>query len=211
MKIELNNTFQEVEQIIKEGIDINNLDESYIRIYLTSNPDLIIQIKSFPLIDAKIYSAGVLTDISEIRRQAFMHNGTAIKTTAALDVFLSRIRKPQKLYDYIMLNREGYVAEGTFSNIFAVKNNVLITPCMETGILSGITREVVIELAEKCQIQCKQRLVEEKELFESDELFLTHTSAGIAPIRSLGKKKYKIGRITSKLMEALKSFTGEEH
>ena len=210
MKIELKNNLKEIEEIIKEGIGINGLDEAYIRIYLTSNPDLIIQIKNFPVIDPNIYKMGILTDISEIRRQAFMHNKTAIKTTAALDVFLARIKKPEQLYDYIMLNREGYVAEGTFSNVFAVKKGVLITPNMETGILSGITREVVIELSEKCQIQCQQRLVEEKELFESDELFLTHTSGGIVPVRALGKKKFNRGKITTRLMASLQAFTGEK-
>jgi branched-chain amino acid aminotransferase len=137
-----------------------------------------------------------------------MHNKTAIKTTAALDVFLSRIKKPNYLYDFIMLNREGYAAEGTFSNVFLVKDGVLITPSMATGILSGITREVVIEISQNCKIKCEQRLVQEKELFEADELFLTHTSGGIVPIRALGHKDYQIGEITSRLMSALDEFTG---
>ena len=209
MKIELTKTWKEIEQIIQTGIFKNNVDEAYIRIYLTSNPDLIILVKDFPKFDSNIFQTGVLTDISEIRRQAFMHNQTAIKTTAALDVFLARIRKPEKLYDFIMLNREGYVAEGTFSNVFAVKDGALITPSMETGILSGITREVVIELSQKCQIKCEQRLVQEKELFEAEELFLTHTSGGIVPIKALGNKDYHIGEITSHLMSALEVFTGE--
>ena len=208
MKIDLKKSLKEVETIIQEGIGINHLEEAYIRIYLTSNPDLIVQIKNFPVIDSNIYKTGILTDISEIRRQAFMHNSTAIKTTAALDVYLSRIKKPEQLYDTIMLNREGYVAEGTFSNVFAVKNGVLITPCMETGILSGITREVVIELSGQCQIRCEQRLVEEKELFESDELFLTHTSGGIVPVKALGKKVYQIGEISLRLMDSLQTFIG---
>ncbi|MEA1883835.1 MAG: aminotransferase class IV [Thermotogota bacterium] len=209
MKMVLNKTCEEMEQIIITGISKNRLDEAYIRIYLTSNPDLIIQIKDFPKIDPNIYQTGVLTDISEIRRQAFMHKKTAIKTTGALDVFLSRIKKPNHLYDFIMLNREGYVAEGTFSNVFLVNDGFLITPSMETGILSGITREVVIELSQKCKITCEQRLVEEKELFEADELFLTHTSGGIVPIKALGHREYQIGKITLHLMSALEEFTGE--
>src|SRR6056297_843753 len=170
MKMILTKTWEEMEQIIITGISKNKLNEAYIRIYLTSNPDLIIQIKDFPEKDPAIYKTGVLTDISEIRRQAFMHNKTAIKTTGALDVFLSRIKKPDNLYDFIMLNREGYVAEGTFSNVFLVNEDVLITPSMETGILSGITREVVIEISQNCKIKCEQRLVQEKELFEADEV-----------------------------------------
>ena len=209
MKMALNLTWEEMEKIIIEGIAKNRLYEAYVRIYLTSNPDLIIQIKEFPKFDPMIYRTGVLTDISEIRRQAFMHNKTAIKTTAALDVFLSRIKKPKNLYDFIMLNREGYVAEGTFSNVFLVKNGVLFTPSMETGILSGITREVVIEISQNCKIKCEQMLVQEKELFEADELFLTHTSGGIVPIRALGHLEYPIGEVTLHLISALQSFTGE--
>jgi len=113
------------------------------------------------------------------------------------------------LYDFIMLNREGYVAEGTFSNVFLVKKGVLFTPSMETGILSGITREVVIEISQNCKIKCEQMLVQEKELFEADELFLTHTSGGIVPIRALGHLEYPIGEVTLHLISALQSFTGE--
>ncbi|HPF16255.1 MAG TPA: aminotransferase class IV [Thermotogota bacterium] len=208
MSIDLSKGWKEVESIIHESILKNVLKEAYIRIYLTSTPDLIIQVKAFPEIDPDLYDQGVLTDITEIRRQAFMHNETAIKTTAALDVFLARIKRPKHLYDFIMLNREGYVAEGTFSNVFLVKDNTLITPSMKTGILSGITREVVIELAEKNGLKCEKKLVEEKELFEADELFLTHTSAGIAPIKAVGSRQYPIGSMTRQLIKVLKAFTG---
>lgn len=208
MSIELSMSWKEVEAIIHKSISKNTLNEAYIRIYLTSTPDLIIQVKEFPELNPDLYVQGVLTDITEIRRQAFMHNATAIKTTSALDVFLARIKRPKHLYDFIMLNREGYVAEGTFSNVFLIKDNTLITPSMKTGILSGITREVVVELAEKNGLKCEKRLVEEKELFEADELFLTHTSAGIAPIKAVGSREYPVGNITRQLMDFLKAFTG---
>jgi len=208
MEMKTDKTCDSLVEIIEKGIILNELKEAYVRIYLTKNPDLIIQIKELPQINPQIHTKGVSTDISQIRRHAYMHNGTAIKTTAAFDVFLARIKKPLNLYDMIMLNDQGYVGEGTFSNIFIVKDGILITPAMETGILSGITREVIIELAKKHRIECQERMVGEKELFEADELFLTHTSVGIAPISKIGEIDYPVGKKTLELIEALDAFTG---
>lgn len=208
MGIQTQKTCDQLIDIIEKGIALNELKEAYVQIYLTKNPDLIVQIKELPQINPQIYTKGISTDISRIRRHAYMHNGNAIKTTAAFDVFMARIQKPIHLYDMIMLNDQGYVAEGTFSNIFIVKTGILITPAMETGILSGITREVVIALAKKNHIGFQERLVAQKELFEADELFLTHTSTGIAPISELAGITCPVGPLTSKLIKVLNSFTG---
>ncbi len=193
---------------IYEGMQLNRFKEGNIKILITSKPDIIILIHEMIPYKKEIYKNGVKSGIAPIRRHAFMHNNTAIKSTAAIDVFLARIRRPAELFDWIMLNDFGYVAEGTFSNVFLVKDDTLITPSLESGILSGITREIVLELARKNGIKTEVRTVMEEELFLADELFITHTSSGITPIGEFEDRKLGVGPVTKKLLHFLNEFTG---
>jgi branched-chain amino acid aminotransferase len=206
LKVSLTN--DEVENEIYAGMTINNFSEATIKIIVTSAPDLILHITEFVPYKKEVYRTGVKSGVSSIRRHAFMHNNTAIKSTAAIDVLLARIRRPKEFFDWIMLNELGYVTEGTFSNVFIVKDNVLITPSLESGILSGITREVVLTLAEKNNIKTEVRFVKEEELFHADEMFITHTSSGITPISAFENRQLGVGPVTKKLLKSLCDFTG---
>ena len=113
----------------------------------------------------------------------------------------------------ILLNSKGYVAEGAHSNIFIVRGNCLITPSLESGCLAGITRSIVLELAQKESIDIKERLIKPRELFNADEAFLTNSLIEIMPIAKLDAKPIgsgSIGKITelllSKYREKTKAF-----
>lgn len=85
----------------------------------------------------------------------------------------------------IMLNTQGYVAEGSGENIFRVKNGVLSTPPATAGVLRGITRDTVLKLAEEMGIRTERTNITREELYTSDELFFTGTAAEITPIREV--------------------------
>jgi len=85
----------------------------------------------------------------------------------------------------IMLNTLGMVAEGTGENIFRVKRGILSTPNAAAGILRGITRDTVIQLATDAGVKCQRIGVSREELYTADELFLCGTAAGITPIREV--------------------------
>ena len=99
-----------------------------------------------------------------------------------------------------MLDDEGYVAEATSENIFAVKNGVLFTP-KKGSILPGITRDSVIILAKGIGIEVCEKNISVNELKNSDEVFLTATAAEIIAVGSIDEKliSKKEGKITSKL------------
>ncbi len=119
---------------------------------------------------------------------------------------LARLEKG-KAYEALMMNSSGFVAEGTFSNVFLVKKGILITPSLETGILSGITRKHVIDLARDLGIKVEERFVETWELFEAEEIFLTHTSYEIVPVSRLNENVYAApGEITKTLRENFRRF-----
>jgi branched-chain amino acid aminotransferase len=82
----------------------------------------------------------------------------------------------------IMLNIQGYVSEAPTENIFIVKNSVLYTPPLEAGILRGITRETIMEIAKDLNIPVFERNLTIHDLYTADEVFLVGTAAELAPV-----------------------------
>ena len=105
--------------------------------------------------------------------------------------------------DAIMGNSMGQLTEGTTSNLFFVKEGRLLTPIKECGILSGITREKIIQLANKNSIALKEGKWPSEELFKAEEIFLSGTVKKIIPVTVLDGRpvgKGIPGPITQKLM-----------
>jgi branched-chain amino acid aminotransferase len=101
----------------------------------------------------------------------------------------------------LLLDNEGYVAEGSGENIFIVRNNVIYTPD-RTSALEGITRDTIVALANECNIKVEEKRITRDELYISDEAFFTGTAAEVTPIRELDNRKIGSGckgPITNKL------------
>jgi len=101
--------------------------------------------------------------------------------------------------DSLMLDSNGKIAESTGANIFFVKNNKLFTPIADC-FLNGITRKTVIQLAKKNNIKVIEKRILPKELVKADEIFLTGTAVEITPVSQVDNRKYKIGKVTKKLI-----------
>lgn len=100
--------------------------------------------------------------------------------------------------------RDGFLTEGSSSNVFVVKNGQLLTPPATNYILNGITRRVVLEEAPKLEIVAREKSISTVELFEADEVFLTGTTTEIMPIVNIDGRMVnhgKPGPITMKIME----------
>ncbi len=103
--------------------------------------------------------------------------------------------------DALMLDYRGYIAEASAANFFAVKDGVLNTPAPDC-FLNGITRQTVIELAEKAGITVNVRHIKPEELGEFEEVFVTGTAAEITPVGQVDDHKYAVGPITKQLRAA---------
>ncbi|MBN1160909.1 MAG: branched-chain amino acid transaminase [Dehalococcoidales bacterium] len=115
----------------------------------------------------------------------------------------------------IMLSPDGHVSEGSGENIFLVRDSKLITPATTNNILMGITRNTVIELAEKeLGITTVHRAIDRSELYIADECFLTGTAAHVTPVAEIDRRKIgsgEIGPITAKLQEIYAKVIRGEH
>ena len=112
-------------------------------------------------------------------------------------------------YEALMLDAGGHVAEGTGQNVFVIKGGVLRTPPLHAGILAGITRVVVMELASEAGHRVCEDILNRFDVYTADEAFLTGTASEIAPIRSYDGRSIgagKAGPITRDLMRRFQEY-----
>lgn len=104
---------------------------------------------------------------------------------------------------------DGYAVEGSNSNLFIVKDNVLMTPPKSKRLLGGITRELILKLAKQLKISCKVCNIAKQELFDADEVWVTSAARDVMPIVKLDKKlinKGKVGPVWQKVQKAYREF-----
>jgi branched-chain amino acid aminotransferase len=108
-----------------------------------------------------------------------------------------------------MLNEQGQIAEGASANVFAVRGGELLTPPLDAGILAGITREIVLELAAQLDIGAREAILMPHDLLEADEAFITSSLKEVAPIARVDGQPIgggKPGRVTLRLLTAYREF-----
>ncbi|OAA31853.1 aminotransferase class IV [Kosmotoga arenicorallina S304] len=179
--------FDRLASLVMEGIEMNRTNsELRIRIVLAGQ-NLLLLYEELPVISKDIYELGVKVGISPFQRPSENIIPGKLKLIGAPWSFLSKTRLGE-CYDLLLLNEKGELCEGSFTNVFLVKEETLITPYEASGILPGITRENVLNLASALEMKVEIRKVMAWEAFVADEIFLTHTSAGIVPVRRLESK-----------------------
>lgn len=128
--------------------------------------------------DIDVVSAG----ISAITVDDFRWGACDIKSTALVANVMLKQQAVEAGVDDAILVKNCMVSEGTASNVFIVKNNVLITPPTGHQLLPGITRDLVIEIARNNAILVEEREIKEAELFYADEIWMTSSTREIAPV-----------------------------
>jgi branched-chain amino acid aminotransferase len=194
--LEIPMTKDEVADAMRATLDANGLTDAYIRLVVTrgvgtlgldpyqcAEPQVIIITDSVSLYPDEYYDKGLeLVTVSTLRNHPNALN-PRIKSLNYLNNILAKIECLQAgVIEAIMLNKEGYVAECTGDNIFIVKDGKLLTPPVHAGILEGITRDVVMELAREAGIGALERDMTRFDLYVADECFLTGTAAEIIPV-----------------------------
>jgi branched-chain amino acid aminotransferase len=209
----------EIREALIETLNVNKVQDAYVRLHISRGPGeigldpslcleptMVITAKPFKDYPAEYYERGVSTAIVRTRRNHPLALDPSIKGTNFLNNILAKIESIQAgAYEGIMLNWEGLVAEGTISNIFHIKSSVLYTPHLQTGILEGVTRGLVLDLARRAQFPVTETAVNSQELIDADECFITNTTMEIMPVTMIDKKPVgngKPGRITAALHQA---------
>jgi branched-chain amino acid aminotransferase len=183
-------------------------EESYIRIILTrgegdisyrfdrvKGPTLVMVVKPFQAPPERDYAEGIPVVIASVRRNHPRALDPAIKSNNLLNNILAvREGQAQGAAEAILLNDLGEVAEGASSNVFVVKRGRVSTPPLEAGILSGITRRLVLDLCRELGVPAREETLLVADLFAADEVFITSTTKEAAPVRTIDGKPVASGR-----------------
>ena len=184
---------KELNSIIMEGLERNKAvqtEDFRIRISLLSygkESRAAVIFSKLPSVSKDIYELGVKVCISPFTKPS----GDILNPQLKMPGSSWNIRTRKLLgdnYDMIILNEKGNVCEGSFSNVFLVIDGSVATPDIRSGVLPGITRDNVIGLCESLEITVEKRPIPSWELFCADEIFMSHTSVGIVPVRRLEEK-----------------------
>jgi len=213
-----------MQEAIIATMKANNLKDAYIRVVVSrgegdlgldprkcKNPNVVIITDKIVLYPQELYEKGMEIITVPTRRNIPEAINPQIKSLNYLNNILAKIEAINSGYqEAVMLNHDGLVVECTGDNIFILKENVLLTPPAYLGALKGITRDTVIELARKKEIEVKEDVITRYDLYNAQECFLTGTAAEIVPVVKIDGRVIgngKPGKITLQLIEDFRELT----
>ncbi|MDP2167508.1 MAG: branched-chain-amino-acid transaminase [Thermodesulfovibrionales bacterium] len=202
--------------MVYETLQANKLRDAYIRLTvsrgygpigldpeLCPSPTLVIMAEAMKQYPAALYENGIRVAIPSVRRNLREALNPEIKSLNFLNNILAKIEAAQGgAYEAVMLNASGALTEGSISNLFFSKGGVLCTPSIECGILDGITRGIVLELAVKEGLTVKAGEFGREDIYSAEEVFLTNTTMEVMPVSGVDDARYAVGGITRLLHKA---------
>lgn len=205
-------------QAIYETLKLNGISDGYIRLVVTrgagtlgldpnrtADPQVIIIADKIALYPPEMYEHGLkIVTVSVVRNHAAALS-PRIKSLNYLNNILAKIEGLNAgCVEALMLNTKGEVAECTGDNIFLVRGGELLTPPLEAGILEGITRQAVIDIARRAKMTVREIPLTKHDVYIADECFLTGTAAEVIPVVKVDDREIgsgKPGPVTRDLRE----------
>ncbi len=201
----------EIRRAARQVLEANDLTgDAYLRVTVTrgptgrmwtdlggSQPTLIAVAKPYSPPD---HGNGLRLTVSQSFRSDERSPLSRIKQTGILWKIMPRVQAQRAGFDdALLLNTSADISEGTSANIFWTKDGALHTPALECGILPGITRSLVIQVAREHNIAVTEGCFPIEHLLSADEAFLTSSTAELVPVRSIGDTEFPGGPITGLL------------
>ncbi|MBA3556362.1 MAG: branched-chain-amino-acid transaminase [Gemmatimonadales bacterium] len=190
---------EEMTAVTEEGVRRSGIKEGYIRHVVTrgvgdlgldprkcARPTVVIIIDTIRLWPEEVYETGlkVVTASTPIPQRESL--SPRVKSLNYLPHILAKIEGNQAGADEaLMLDSSGAVAEGAVQNVFVVKNGRIVTPPVYAGILKGVTRDVVMDLARQAGYEMVEAMINRYDIYTADEAFFTGTGAEVVGIRQL--------------------------
>jgi branched-chain amino acid aminotransferase len=200
---------------VEDTVRANNKVDGYIRLVVTRgpgtlgldprkcDPQVIVIVDDISLYPRELYENGLEVITSSYIRNHPNATNPRVKSLNYLNNIMAKIEAIRAgCLEAIMLNHKGEVAECTGDNLFVIKQGVLKTPPPDAGILEGITRNFVIDLALNAGIPFKEAALTRHDVYVADEVFLTGTAAEVIAVTKVDDRVIgtgKQGPITSKL------------
>lgn len=217
IKLQIPMTKEEIKEALYKTLEANALKDAYVRLVVSRGvgdlgldprkcpkPTVIIIATYWGAMYGDLYGKGIKVITASTRRIPPQCLDVKAKTLNYLNNILAKIETfAVQADEALMLDVDGFVSEGTGDNIFVVKDGKILTPSMDSSILSGVTRKTVIDIAKNLNIEVVERRLTLLEIYNADETFMTGTAAEVIPIREVDGRKIKNcpGEITMKIMD----------
>ncbi len=212
---------------VMETIRRNGLRDAYVRLVVTRGkgdlgldpvkcpvPTVFIIAGGIQIYPPELYEKGLRVVTLATRRNIVDALSPRIKSLNYLNNILGKLEANQaNVEEGLMLTREGYVAEGTSDNVFIVRDGVVATPDLHLGVLAGITRGAVLEIAAAQSIPTEETTLTLFDVYNADECFLTGTAAELVPVVEVDGRRIGEGRpgpTTKRLLRAFRELTRSE-
>ena len=215
---------EELGRVIEEAVRRSGLVEAYVRPIVTRGvgdlgldprkcvrPSVIVIVDAIRMWSAELYDRGlnVITAATPIPHRESL--SPRVKSLNYLAHILARIEGINAGADEVlMLDSAGHVAEGSGENVFVVRDRVIRTPPAWSGILRGVTRDAVIELARGAGYDLREEVLNRYDIYTADEAFFSGTAAEVVAIRALDGRAVGAGRrgpVTADLAERYRALT----
>jgi len=207
---------EQVAQAVIDTLAANKLVDGYVRLVVTrgagslgldpnrtKNPQVIVIADTISLYPQEFYEKGLRIVTAATQRVQSAALSPRIKSLNYLNNIMAKLEGLQAgCVEALMLNHKGEVAECTGDNVFVVRGPRLLTPPPDAGILEGITRGAVMDLAHAAGIDCREATLTRHDLYTADECFLTGTAAEVIPVVEIDGRKVGLGTpgpVTSRL------------
>lgn len=217
MKIRLPFKKKEIGEMVLKLVDKNEFKESRIRITVTrgtgskgfsecKNPTLLIHAVPLKPEPKSVYENGV--DVITVRLERMAPEA---KTTSLLPMILAHQEIDRLgVFEALYVDCRDFVSEGTITNLFMIKNGVVIIP--KSNVLEGTTRSIILDLARGHGLKVVERDIKRRALYEADEVFITNAPRKIIPVKKIDGIKIgngKPGVITKQLMKSFDGYVKE--
>ncbi len=191
-RLNINESYCDFETLINELIKKNKVNEGKIKLIVrfddqngNSEKDLLIYFTPYLFPNKEEYQDGVEVGLCNAVR---LNPNAKVYNTEARKKANHRIVE-EKLYEVLLMNKDGFVAEGSRSNIFFIKNNKVITPPV-CDVLNGITRKQLINICKQKNIDIAEDRIHFSDLSNMDCAFLSGTSIKVLPVKNIGDGKF---------------------
>ena len=218
IRLEIPLTPQAVGDAVVGTLQANGMKDAYIRVVVTRGegtlgldpnrcpkPNMFIITDKIVLYPQELYENGLEIITASTMRNHPNAVNPRLKSLNYLNNILAKIEAIDAgTLEAVMLNHLGYVAECTGDNIFIVRDGRLFTPPIAAGILEGITRDEILDIARSLRIDVREENLTPQDLYTADECFLTGTAAEVIPVVRIDKRSVGDGRpgpITKRLAE----------
>ncbi|AKJ65343.1 branched-chain-amino-acid transaminase [Kiritimatiella glycovorans] len=216
--LEIPMTREAMREAVLETCRANGIRDGYIRLVVTrgcgtlglnpyncEDPQVIIIAAAIQLYPKELYETGLkIVTVGTARNHVEAIN-PRIKSLNYLNNVLAKIEAINAgVMECLMLNPQGYVAEASGDNVFAVRDGVLATPPTWCGALEGITRGKVMEMARETGYPVEERVMTRYDLYTADEVFLTGTAAELISVVEIDRRRIGTGEpgpVTGELLE----------